>query len=121
MRLSLLCIVQRDVLIGTIIALAAIAAFMACWQRHSGPGGQALQPIKWTTQNVLLTMLRAVCSLAAFTILALFTTPALTCIFRDYSQPGVQTRIPDWMQRYVLAVASAGLSALAAAVPGLVT
>ena len=116
----MLCVTQRDTLIGTIIALAALAAFMAGWQRHARPGGQpdALGP---TPQDVLLTLLRAVSSLAAFTILALFTTPALTCIFRDYSRTGVQTEIPDWLQRYVLESTAVGLSVLAAAVPGLVT
>ena len=120
-QLSVLCVTQRDTLIGTIIALAALSAFMAGWQRHAGSGGKALRSEALTPQNVLLTLLRATSSLAAFTILALFTTPALTCIFRDYSRTGIRTKIPDWLQRYALESTAVGLSVLAAAVPGLVT
>ena len=121
LQLSMLCIVQRDALIGTIIGLSAIAAFFAGWQRHQGPGGLLIRANATSPQNIALTLLRVVSSLVAFTALALFATPGLTCIFRDYSRAGIQTKIPDWMQRYVLGVTAVGLSTLAAAVPGLVT
>ena len=114
-QLSLACIAQQHVMIATIAVLAAVAFAMAIWQRHQGQMQHLTQ-----TQNFSLNLLRAVSSAVAFTALALFTTPAPTCLFPDYSRPG-GTKIPPWLQSYVLAILAAGLSALSAAVPGFVT
>lgn len=106
---------QLHVMIATIAVLAALAFGMAIWQRHQGDTTN-----ESSAQKVSLNLLRAVSSAVAFTALVLFTNPGLTCIFPDYSRPG-STRIPGWMQSYILGSVGVGLSAISAAVPGLVT
>ena len=100
-----------------IVVLAIVAVGMAVWQRQKGQKGQTtVQP-----HDIWLHVLRGLCSLMAFLAFALFTNPALTCLFRDYSCKGIQTWVPDWVPSYVLAVVAAVLSAISAKVPRLVT
>ena len=114
-QLSMVRAAQQHVLIATIAVLAAVAFGMAIQQRRMGVTNHLT-----TTTNVSLDLLRAVSSAVAFTALALFTTPGPTCVFPDYSIPG-GTKIPPWLQSYVLGALATGLSALSAAVPDLVT
>ncbi len=113
-QLSEICLAQEGALIGTIIVLALVVLFMAVWQRHQGDTAD-----ETTAQKVSLSLLRALCGLVAFAALVLLTNPALTCIFPDKT-PG-STRIPDWMQSYILESVAIALSVVAAKVPNLVT
>lgn len=106
-------------MIATIAVLALVAFGMAIWQREQGRNAANVQLLR--ANNVTLNLIRGFCSLVAFTAFALLTTPGLTCIFRDYSRKGIHTKIPDWMQSYVLGAVAAGLSAVAAKVPHFVT
>ena len=104
-----------------ILVLAFLVGGMAIWQRVKG---QKTPPPDWKSwrSELWLSLWRAFFSVLAFLAFALLTNPALTCIFRDHScKSEIKTYIPDWAQSFGLGVVAAGLSAIAAKWPGLVT
>ncbi len=122
MRLYTVLRAQQKEVWLVLAVLALVTVVMAIFQRSKGDTHRTYWnlPLKAAQQNFLLHLLRAVCSCVAFVALSLLTSPGLTCLFPDYSQPG-GTSVPSWLSLYVLFGIAGVLSWLSTAVPGFVT